>query len=66
MKPGDTVIVRTSWMSSRNNEKHIIKNITNTGKIRLDNGNLYHRTLYCPNGERIERGWGFMWLDVSQ
>lgn len=57
---GDKVVLRTTWMSSRNRSIHTVKKITATGKIRLSNG-----LLFDPFGRRIERGgWGGMWLEV--
>ena len=58
MKVGDKIILRTSWMSSRDKTHHVIRNFTKQGKIRLDNGMLFN----CE-GKRLERGWGIMWLE---
>jgi len=43
MKEGDKVIQKTSWMSTRNGMIFTVKKITNTGKIRLDDGRLFSK-----------------------
>jgi hypothetical protein len=58
---GGKVIQKTSWMSIRNGLEFVVKNITKTGRIRLDDGRLF-----SPRGARIERGWGIMTLEIKQ
>lgn len=57
MKEGDTVIQKTTWMSSRNGLVFTVKKITKTGKIRLNDGRLFSK-----DGYRKEPGWGNMFL----
>lgn len=60
LKEGDDVILRTSWMSTRNGTVHKIKKITKTGRIRIENG-----VLFGTDAMRVERGWGLMILEAS-
>ena len=53
LKPGDEVLQKTTWMSSRDNNIHKVLRITKTGKIRLEDGRLFSR-----EGTRKEPGWG--------
>jgi tartrate dehydratase beta subunit/fumarate hydratase class I family protein len=57
LKVGDEVLLRTTWMSSRDKTHHKVAKITKTGKIRLDNNKLYNSI-----GIRREPGWGLMIL----
>jgi len=59
LKEGDEVVLRTSWMSTRNGATHKIKKITKTGRIRLENG-----VLFGSDAMRVERGWGLMVLEA--
>lgn len=58
LKVGDSVIQKTSWMSSRNELSFTVKRITRTGKIRLSDGRLFSK-----EGIRREPGWGHMFLE---
>jgi hypothetical protein len=58
MKEGDTVIQKTTWMSSRNGLSFTVKKITKSGKIRLNDGRLF-----SSEGIRKEPGWGLMILE---
>ena len=50
---GDTVRRRTTWGSDRDNTVHKVMRITKSGKIRLDNGQLFSMA-----GCKVEKGWG--------
>lgn len=53
LKKGDEVVVRTTWMSDRDNVVSKVARITESGKIRLEDGRLFN-----ADGIRIEPGWG--------
>jgi hypothetical protein len=57
IQPGEDLILRTTWGSTRDNVVHRVVNVTKTGKIRLDNG-----LLFSPDGIKKEPGWGLMLL----
>jgi len=50
---GDRVLRRTTWGSDRDNTVHKVERITKSGKIRLDNGQLF-----SMSGCKVEKGWG--------
>lgn len=54
---GDVVVVRTSWMSTRDKTECKVKNITKSGKIRLDDGRMFNAV-----GAKAEPGWGIFVL----
>lgn len=50
---GDRVLRSTTWGSDRDNTVHKVERITKSGKIRLDNGQLF-----SMSGCKVEKGWG--------
>lgn len=50
---GDEVQRRTTWGSDRDDTCHRVTKITKSGKIRLDNGQLFSQA-----GFKKEPGWG--------
>ena len=57
LKAGDTVVVRTTWMSTRDNVECKVDRITKGRKIRLDDGRLFNEV-----GAKREPGWGLFVL----
>lgn len=57
IEAGDVVIVRTTWMSTRDGTECKVEKITKSGKIRLDDGRMFNAV-----GAKVEPGWGMFVL----
>ena len=57
LKAGDEVVVRTTWMSTRDNVECKVERFTKTGKIRLSDGRMFNKV-----GAKVEPGWGMFVL----